>query len=112
MENLAKPPRLSIFDWLRSLAILLVITDHIFNQMSVFYPHASFMSLIRLKSFSPLFSITLGGAGVIIFLVLSGMVLEYNYGYGRRSIKYFSFIFKRFKKIYSLYWVCLILSFF
>jgi len=105
-----KPPRLAIFDWLRVLAIGLVVGDHILNQIVLFHPSGQLSFLIQAGGFPPFITINLGSIGVIIFLILSGMVLEYNYG--QITISYFSFIYKRLKRIYLVYWISLFLAFF
>ena len=47
--------------------------------------------------------VTIGGFGVTLFLILSGMCLEYSYGGQRYS--YTEFIRKRLRRIYPSYWL-------
>lgn len=90
------------------MAIGLVMGDHILRQVAIFHPWPRLLFLIKTWQ-TPLGMLNIGGLGVIIFLVLSGMVLEYNYG--SRPIRYFAFLFRRFKRLYLVYWLCLVLSY-
>lgn len=52
-----------------------------------------------------LYHVTLGGLAVTVFLILSGAVLQWRYGGAR--IDYPRFVFKRFLRIYPVYYLAL-----
>lgn len=104
-----KQPRLAIFDWLRTIAISLVIGDHLIRTIAVFKPTPWILMLTKSLGSPNFWWFNVGGIGVIVFLILSGMVLEYNYG--GKTIKYLDFMFKRLKRLYLVYWLCLLLSY-
>jgi peptidoglycan/LPS O-acetylase OafA/YrhL len=57
------------------------------------------------------FSYNPGAIGVIIFIFISGAVLEYNYGRIQFDVrKYFTFVKNRFLKIYPMFWMALVLG--
>lgn len=58
--------------------------------------------------FSGFYFVSLGGIGVTIFLILSGAALELRYRH--RKISYFDFIIRRFLRIYSVYYMSLIIG--
>jgi peptidoglycan/LPS O-acetylase OafA/YrhL len=90
--------RLNLIQVLRGLAAVLVVlahTDLIFNQ--------NLNQNFLFKVF------TFGGSGVDFFFVLSGFIMFYIHQYDiNQPNKLGSFLFKRFTRIYPLYWVILI----
>ncbi len=80
--------RFVILDIIRTFAIGLVIFSHATQTgIRIGIPHFYYVSI--------------GGVGVSIFLILSGFVLELNYG--KKEISYWSFIKRRLIRIYSVY---------
>lgn len=91
--------RLLIFDLLRIIAIALVVIAHIAQTLSIpilngFYGIPNF------------YFVSLGGMGVTILLVVSGVVLRLNHP---SVTDYKDFIIKRLYRIYPAYWCSLIL---
>lgn len=93
--------RHSLLDLFRALAIILVIIYHIGLEIN----SASSAPIFILGQIYP---VNLGNLGVIIFIILSGLVLELKYG--KQKINYFEFIVKRFLRIYSTLFFCLIVG--
>jgi peptidoglycan/LPS O-acetylase OafA/YrhL len=53
----------------------------------------------------------LGGWGVIIFLIVSGALIEYTSGTGtKNNFNYMNFMEKRLVRIYPAYWFSLLLA--
>lgn len=102
---MTKKPRLIFLDLIRVLAIVLVVATHLVHQISRFTDYHWIKKFIPYLGIPNFFWTSFAGLGVVIFIILSGMVLEYNYG--QAAINYFSFIFKRLKRIYLTYWLCL-----
>lgn len=103
-----KQPRLAIFDWIRVIAIGLVISDHMFRTIKLFKPSPILSTLTTSIGDYHFWWFNWGGTGVILFLILSGMVLEYNYG--NKKIAYLSFIWKRCNRLYPIYWIAILVS--
>lgn len=103
-----KQPRLIILDVIRTLAIFLVIGTHILQRVVRFDRESWIVALTQYGGIKDFFWISWAGFGVMIFIILSGMVLEYNYG--QTAIQYLSFMYKRFKRIYLTYWLCLLIT--
>jgi len=93
-------PRIIFFDLLRIFAIFLVVFVHILQRMK--NPLGGFSGI---RDF---YYVSLGGIGVTLFLVLSGMALEYNHGHEKFS--YGRFIIERIKRIYPLFWLSIVIS--
>lgn len=87
--------RILFFDFVRIFAILLVIFTHIAQTV-----HSPLGGFFGIKGF---YEVSLGGVAVTLFLFLSGLVLEINYG--RKPLNYFPFIRKRLTYIYPIYWL-------
>ncbi|TXR52191.1 acyltransferase family protein [Reinekea thalattae] len=92
--------RSQLLDLLRIFAILLVFIAH-FGQL---FNH-NLGDFFGIKNF---YYVSLGGVGVTLFLLLSGLLLGLTDGNKKRG--YFAFIGKKLKRIYPLYWICLPLS--
>jgi len=89
IDSKVSESRVDIFDVLRSLAILLIVIGHLgFSVFSSIYPP--------------------GKVGVSIFIILSGMALEYVYG--SRNIDVGNFYWRRLLRIYPTYFLALILA--
>jgi peptidoglycan/LPS O-acetylase OafA/YrhL len=99
-----KTQRSVLLDIIRTLAIAIIVFYHIL--------------VVNLKSplanihfgISPFYWKTWGEVGVTIFLILSGIVLELNYG--KRKLKYLSFIYNRILRIYPVYYLAVLITIF
>jgi len=85
-------------DFARCVAIALLLLAHIGQTIN--NPIATFFGIPHF------YYITLGGLAVTIYLILSGAVLELQYG--RKDIIYLQFIAKRFLRIYPVYYLSLL----
>jgi peptidoglycan/LPS O-acetylase OafA/YrhL len=92
--------RFVTLDIFRSFGIALVVAAHIAQEVRS--PIGGFFGI------PGFYWVSLGGVGVTIFLVLSGLSLELRYGRTKLNIKYF--FVKRILRIYPVYWTCLILG--
>ena len=92
--------RFLLLDIIRSIAIVLVIAAHI--GQAIESPLGLFFGI---KDF---YFISLGGIGVTIFLILSGLTLELNYG--TKELNFSRFIAKRLLRILPVYYISLILG--
>ena len=99
-----KSGRSLLLDLIRIVSISLVIGDHILQHLT----NPTARLLIQSFGIKGFYWTNMGSVGVTLFLILSGMALEYNHG--KEKIKYFSFIAKRFTRIYSTYWLCILFS--
>lgn len=91
--------RLMFLDIMRILAISFVVLTHISKTLHSYY----FVLIPNIYDFG------IGMFGVILFIITSGAVLEYNYGSMEwRQIP--RFLLKRIKRIYPIYWVSLALG--
>jgi len=79
----------------RVSALILVLIAHI-SQVS----NLPFGGFFGLKNF---YYVSLGGAGVTIFLVLSGIFLQLNYK--NQEIPFLPFLKKRIIRIYPIYYL-------
>ncbi len=85
-------------DLLRCVGIVLLLLAHIGQTINS--PIGGFFG------WPGFYYVSLGGLAVTIFLILSGFVLQLQYG--ERKINYFSFIAKRILRIYPVYWLSLL----
>ncbi len=92
--------RYVVLDVLRVIAISLLLTAHVGQALG--HPIGG---LFGLKNF---YYISLGGLAVTIFLILSGIVLELQYG--GDQIEYSTFILKRALRIYPIYYLSVLLG--
>lgn len=87
--------RLLLFDYIRIVAFGLVILAH--SAQRLHHPLGGFFGI---KDF---YYVSLGGLGVTLFIILSGMLLEYTYGDKSYVLK--QFYLKRLTRIYIPYWI-------
>lgn len=85
----------------RCLAVVLLLLAHI-GQTIVPPMRTFFFSILGL------YTVSIGGLAVTIFLIISGAALELQYG--GKDIRYSSFIAKRCWRIYPVYYLSLLLS--
>ncbi len=88
-------------DLLRGGAIVLILLAHIGQSLD-----SPLGAPFGIPNF---YHVTLGGVAVTIFLVLSGVVLQMQYG--RKSINYPQFLAKRVLRIYPVYYLSVIFGF-
>ncbi len=88
-------------DLLRCAAIGLILVAHIAQSID-----SPWGAPFGLPNF---YHVTLGGVAVTMFLVLSGVVLQMQYG--RKPINYPQFVAKRVLRIYPVYYLSLIFGF-
>lgn len=95
-------------DGLRAVAIFLVLITHFFgiNETNLLLSHPLIGPILtKLASF--------GKEGVVLFFILSGYLISKILIYSKSSSNYFSsFFIRRFLRIFPLYYLVLILSFF
>jgi len=89
--------RLVLLDLLRVLGISLILTAHI--GQAIRNPIGQFFGI---KDF---YWVTIGGVGVTVLLVLSGLALHLNYK--QKDISHKQFMARRLLRIYPTYWLCL-----
>jgi peptidoglycan/LPS O-acetylase OafA/YrhL len=89
--------RSQLLDILRVAAIGLVLMAHIGQYLG-----ADAGDFFGVKNF---YYVSLGGVGVSIFLVLSGLLAGLTNG--RKKTGYVSYLYKKAKRIYPLYWLSL-----
>lgn len=87
-------------DLMRCVAIVLLLLAHIGQAINS--PIGSFFGVPHF------YYVSLGGLAVTIFLILSGAVLELQYG--RKNIRYWQFLAKRCLRIYPVYYLSLVLG--
>lgn len=90
--------RFVLLDFVRVLAISMILFVHVVHRLGS--PLSSFFGLPRF------YYVSLGGIGVTIFLILSGLVLEINQS-DRKKISYGNFVLKRVLRIYPIYYMSL-----
>lgn len=90
--------RIFYLDFVRALAILLVVIAH-FN-----YPFLANGNYIF--AFYP-FGVFIGSVGVSLFLIVSGAALHYT---SPKNLSLKTFYWKRFKNIYPMFWIAFIIG--
>jgi peptidoglycan/LPS O-acetylase OafA/YrhL len=90
--------RFLVLDLVRCFAIALLLLSHI--GQTVNSPLGSFFGIQHF------YYVSLGGFAVTVFLILSGTVLELQYG--SRDVTYFQFVAKRCLRIYPIYYLSLL----
>ncbi len=90
-----KYDRVPLFDFIRVIAVLMIIFVHIFQRYQLEYGYP-----FGINNF---YWVSIGGLGVTLLVILSGAVLQYNYG--DKKINYWQFVFRRIKRIYPVYWL-------
>lgn len=95
-----------MFDVLRIVAILMIVIAHVGQTLKI-------PSLLQSFGISPL-SGGIGEWGIVLFLMLSGCVLEYNYGKkiwdAGAQFDYKIFIEKRLIRLYPAFWFAMLLA--
>ena len=89
--------RLVSLDLLRTIAIVLLVTGHI--ALAVGSPIGEAFGI------PGFYMVGLGDVAVILFLVLSGLALELNYG--QKHVHFSRFMVGRILRIYPVYWLIL-----
>jgi len=99
--------RLVIFDILRIIAIFLIFLSHLtfFYNFNTFFFHQLAGTWI-----GNVFFLSLGNIGVLLFIFISGAVLELNKKQVISLIDYVRFIYYRAIRIYPAYWISLIFA--
>jgi|SRR5665647_94645 len=102
--------RFLLFDLLKILAICLVVLIHI--PTTVEHPNLSFLNFKNnTYGIGNIIATHFGGWGVIIFLIVSGALIEYTSGAGtKNNFNYMNFMEKRLVRIYPAYWFSLLLA--
>ena len=105
--------RILIFDLIRILAISMVVVQHTAGFFNLSWLTATYGPLGKISAITGLGG-NLGNMGVELFIILSGMVIEYRYGKqlrdGFSNFTYGGFIAKRIAHLYPAYWLSLILA--
>lgn len=92
MVSLVQSKGIAEIQYLRALAVLMVVAGHIHQAESRFFGDALFSDAAYF-----------GFAGVDLFFVISGFIIHYLYGNRPRpSARYF---LKRINRIYPIYWI-------
>lgn len=99
--------RLLIFDILRIISIILIVTLHVAEEKVPSL--SSFLSpLLTNIGIGNIINDALGNWGIIIFIIVSGAVIEYTYGPKLNSnFNYRNFMEKRLIRVYPAYWFSL-----
>jgi len=92
--------RLVLLDLLRVIGIILILIAHI--GQATHHPIGQFFGI---KGF---YWVSIGGVGVTVFLILSGLALHLNYR--QKDISYGQFMSGRILRIYPTYWLSLIIG--
>jgi peptidoglycan/LPS O-acetylase OafA/YrhL len=97
--------RVLLFDFLRVVAIVMILFSHVSLTLGPPYDRFNqfFVGLTNLFYWT-----TWGEIGVTLFLIISGLSLEY--GYGGKKINFASFYKKRIIRIYPIYYMSLLLG--
>lgn len=97
--------RLLIFDLLRIFAISLILFSHLqffFNFNYFLFGNAAGTWI------GNVFFLSLGNIGVILFIIVSGAVLELNKKPMNHIVDYGNFMYSRLIRVYPAYWISLI----
>jgi len=99
--------RILIFDIIRLLCIVIIVYDH-----SRFVDIPWFNQLFFAAGYGPfnIYSSGLQGYAVYGMILISGVVLEYNYQGLEKFHRYLQFLFRRFIRLYPAFWMSLILG--
>ncbi len=89
--------RVILLDILRLVAIGMVVIGHLGQKLGNEWG--------RFFGWPDFYYVSIGGAGVTIFLILSGMALELSYGNKKIDLK--KYILGRLRRIYPVYWLSL-----
>ena len=92
--------RFVLLDLMRAVAIIMLVFGHVAWKIN--------LPIRRFFGIEGFYYVTLGGLAVTIFLILSGVVLELNYGSKKPKLGHF--MLKRYLKIYPVYYMTVILG--
>lgn len=92
--------RIVILDIARCIAIVMILLTHIAQTTK-----SPLDFFVGIKGF---YYVSLGGIAVTIFLIISGLVIELQYG--SKEIKYHIFVIKRILRIYPVYYLSLFIG--
>lgn len=95
---MARKQRVPMFDLWRVIGVALVIGVHLLQRLG--------SRLGGAYGFPGVYYVTLGGLGVTVLIVLSGIVLEYNYG--DSTVAYGRFLYRRLVRLYPVYWLAML----
>lgn len=100
-----KLPRLFYLDFIRAIAVFIIILTH-YNALYIYMvpPNLEKTLLIVYP-----FGIYIGNLGVSIFFIISGAALMYTYEKGTLDVK--KFYIKRFSSIYPMWWTACIIAY-
>ena len=98
-----KKERLFYLDFIRVVAMMLVVIYHFFKHFDISF---------NISAFNPLklefIHLNLGFLGVTLFFIISGASLMYNYS---EKIDYKRYFKRRFKSIYPMFWIAYTVAF-
>ena len=89
-----------ILDFLRVVAITLVFVAHFGQELS--------WSVGGFYGFKNIYYVSLGGVGVSVFLILSGVLA--SLGWANKQHGYSTYLYKKIVRIYPLYWMSIPIS--
>lgn len=98
-QTINKRPRLFYLDFVRAIAVVLIVITHFNNP---------FLADRPIFANEP-FGIYIGGWGVSLFLIISGAALMYTHD-GPEHMDLRTFYWKRFKAIYPMFWIAFIIA--
>lgn len=99
-KNITNKKRVFWLDLARIVAISMVVISHVGGLF-----HFRLSQFFGIQGF---YWVTLGGLGVTVFIVLSGMVLHLRYK--DSPIRFWKYLNKRFKRVFPAYWLSLIVT--
>jgi len=86
--------RFFLLDVIRTIAISLVLVAHIAQRIG--------SPLGKFGGINNFYYVSLGGLAITVFLILSGICLELNYG---NKFNYLKFMVRRILRIYPVYYL-------
>jgi peptidoglycan/LPS O-acetylase OafA/YrhL len=95
--------RLLVFDLLRVLAIVLIVVRHLAGELGWAAFNAPYW-------WNDIFLVSVGNVGVLIFILVSGAVLELQYRPFENVEEYLRFVYRRFFRIYPAMWLSLVFA--
>jgi peptidoglycan/LPS O-acetylase OafA/YrhL len=101
--------RVIIFDLLRIVAISLIVICHLNNSGIGNYNSLIFGQALG-TWIGNVFYADLGNVGMILFIIISGAVLELNKKPMNTVIDYGKYMYRRISRLYPAYWLSLIFT--